>query len=450
MSLLPRIAALAATVVLAACGGASDDRPNVVLVVGDTLRADKLTSLGGPEGLTPYLDRIAAGGVRFDQARSHAPWTLPSTASLLTSLHPKEHGAGGRFGEFTKLGDGVRTVVASFKEKGYRTHAIVNVLFLDPELFGVTRDFDTVDTFGPKSNVEVRPAAATTRAALEWLDAHADEGPFLLLVHYFDPHCVYAPPPVFRERWAQERDRTSSWTFGTRQQMLAIRRGELQPAPPTIARAQALYDGEVNYLDAEIGRLDDGLAARGLVDDTVFVFTGDHGEEFMDHAGFEHGHTLYDELVHIPLLIRAPGRLDPSIIAAPVRHIDIAPTLLELCDLPLDPQFVGRSLVPLVRGEAERPRPTLAHGNMWAQPQTSWTSDGWKLIVREGHPPELYQVAMDPSERRSLADAEPARLQAMRAELEAFESGMRALQSGDAAELDAGTRDLLNGLGYGK
>ncbi|MDA8593186.1 sulfatase-like hydrolase/transferase [Planctomycetota bacterium] len=122
--------ALLGALLLTACGG-EDQRPSVVMVVGDTLRADKLSCMGGPEGLTPYLDRIAAQGVRFDQARSHAPWTLPSTASMLTSLHPEEHGAGGRLGRFTKLDAEVQTVVKTFRDQGYRTHAIVNVLFLD-------------------------------------------------------------------------------------------------------------------------------------------------------------------------------------------------------------------------------------------------------------------------------------------------------------------------------
>ena len=201
--------ALLGTLLLTACGG-EDPRPSVVMVVGDTLRADKLSCMGGPEGLTPYLDRIAAQGVRFDQARSHAPWTLPSTASMLTSLHPEEHGAGGRLGRFTKLDAEVQTVVKTFRDQGYRTHAIVNVLFLDPERFGVTRDFETVDQQVFETNVDVRAADATTRAALDWIEANGDDGPFFLLVHYFDPHCVYAPPRAFRERWAEPGDRELS------------------------------------------------------------------------------------------------------------------------------------------------------------------------------------------------------------------------------------------------
>ena len=440
--------ALLGTLLLTACGG-DDPRPSVVMVVGDTLRADKLSCMGGPEGLTPYLDRIAAQGVRFDQARSHAPWTLPSTASMLTSLHPEEHGAGGRLGRFTKLDAEVQTVVRTFRDQGYRTHAIVNVLFLDPERFGVTRDFETVDQQVFETNVDVRAADATTRAALDWIEANGDDGPFFLLVHYFDPHCVYAPPRAFRERWAEPGDREGEWTFGTRPQMVAIREGELSPAAATIRRAEALYNGEVSYLDAQIGRLDDGLAARGERDDLVLVVTADHGEEFLEHGGFEHGHTLYDELVRVPMVIRAPGQLAPAVVETPVRHIDLAPTLCELCDLPLPDQFLGRSLVSLAGGEAGAPRPTLAHGNMWARPQTSWTSGGWKLIVRDGVAPELYEVAADPAEQRDLAGSRPEELARLQAELEAVERGMGALKRGEEASLDPRTREVLNGLGYG-
>ena len=440
--------ALLGALLLTACGG-EDQRPSVVMVVGDTLRADKLSCMGGPEGLTPYLDRIAAQGVRFDQARSHAPWTLPSTASMLTSLHPEEHGAGGRLGRFTKLDAEVQTVVKTFRDQGYRTHAIVNVLFLDPERFGVTRDFETVDQQVFETNVDVRAADATTRAALDWIEANGDDGPFFLLVHYFDPHCVYAPPRAFRERWAEPGDREGEWTFGTRPQMVAIREGELSPAAATIRRAEALYNGEVSYLDAQIGRLDDGLAARGERDDLVLVVTADHGEEFLEHGGFEHGHTLYDELVRVPMVIRAPGQLAPAVVETPVRHIDLAPTLCELCDLPLPEQFLGRSLVSLAGGEAGAPRPTLAHGNMWARPQTSWTSGGWKLIVRDGVAPELYEVAADPAEQRDLAGSRPEELARLQAELDAVERGMGALKRGEEASLDPRTREILNGLGYG-
>lgn len=444
---------LAALVTLWAtgCGDGDDQRPNVILVIGDTFRADKLSCQGGPDGITPYLDRIAAEGVRFSEVRSHAPWTLPSTASLLTSLHPDEHGAGGRVGQFTRMGADVRTVVSQFREQGYSTHAIVNVAFLDPAGFGVTSDFESVDKVIHETNVDVRAAEATTRAALDWIDGQSGDEPFFLLVHYFDPHCVYAPPKPFRERWAEPADRASDWTFGTRAEMVAIRNGKLSPAESVLRRAEALYNGEVHYLDAEIGRLDDGLAQRGLKGDSVFVFTADHGEEFLEHAGFEHGHTLYDELLRVPLVIRAPGALKPAVIDAAVRHIDVAPTLCELCNVPISPAFVGRSLVDLAGGQDPVPRAALAHGNFWSTPQTCWTKGGWKLIQRAGRDPELYHLDSDPGETRDMFTSEPERAAALLAELDGVLAGMKALASGgSAADLDPAVQDVLKGLGYGK
>ncbi len=441
-----------------ACGGstgAPEDRPNVVLIIGDTFRADKMSSQGGPKGLTPYLDRMAAAGVRFETARAHAPWTLPSTASLLTSLHPAEHGAGGRVPKFTKMGPDVRTIADRFKSAGYDTHAIVNVYFLDPRTMEVTRDFDSVDTVTYQSNVDVRAADVTTDAALEWVQQRGDsDKPFFLMVHYFDPHCVYAPPPLQRSQWAEPADQSSDWTYGTRQQMEEIRAGRLIPDEVTLRRAEALYDGEIAYLDGQIGRLDDGVQALVARDDLITIFTSDHGEEFYDHKGFEHGHTLFEELVRVPLIVRAPGRLSAgAVVTGDVRHIDVAPTLCELADIATDEQYVGQSLVPLVDGldsSTSPPRGTFAHGNFWARPLTSWTMDGWKLIVVDGEEPRLYHVAEDALERNDLAASELDRLAAMKAQLAAVQAGLKAMKSGGEAELGAEVLAKLKGLGYGK
>ena len=451
------LAAYSALLLFVGCGGGEATspaaKPNVVLIVGDTFRADRLSAQGGPEGLTPYLDRMAAEGVRFAVARSHAPWTLPSTASLLTSLHPEEHGAGGRLPKITRLSDDARTIAGRFKESGYDTHAIVNVDFLDPRTYGVTRDFDSVDNVSFQSNVEVRPADVTTDAALAWIDQRQQDGaPFFLMVHYFDPHCVYAPPELQRQRWAAPQDRESNWTYGTREQMIAIRSGQLTPDEATLQRASALYDGEVAYLDAQIGRLDDGLRARVPAGDLVTVFTSDHGEEFYDHQGFEHGHTLFEELVRVPLIVRAPGRLAPGMtVNASVRHIDVAPTLCELADIALDEQYVGRSLVPLTGGNQApgTARGTLAHGNMWATALTSWTKDGWKLIEVADSAPRLYRLADDPMERSDLSGSAPEQLAAMQEELTAVRAGLRALKDGEEASVDPAMSARLKALGYG-
>jgi len=230
----------------------SPRRPNVLLVITDTTRVDRFGCYGNQRGLTPYMDDLASQGVRFEQASSHAPWTLPSIASMLTSLHPEQHGAGGRLGSFTSLNPGVTTLPAVFSRAGYRTHAIANVAFLS-DTFGVTRDFDDLDLVAPASNLEMRDAERTTEAALAWMSEAAEgEQPFLLLVHYFDPHAVYAPPQPFRRNFAAPPDQTDeSWVFGTRGQMMALRDGSFAvPAQPVLNRASKLYDGEVAYMDS--------------------------------------------------------------------------------------------------------------------------------------------------------------------------------------------------------
>lgn len=442
---------------VAACGGAEPAPPNVVVVLTDTLRADRLGCYGNSRGLTPYLDTIAKSSVRFEEAASHAPWTLPSIASLLTSLHPAEHGAGGRLRptgpDFRTLDPAVTTLAGALENAGWATHAIGNVAFLDAWT-GVLRGFGSVDVESPSSNLEMRTAERTTDAALTWIDAHcasaSGDAPFFLFVHYFDPHAVYAPPQPFRRKFAGPLDRDDeSWVFGTRMQMMALRAGALKFEPPVIRRAEKLYDGEVAYLDSQVGRFVDGLGARDLLTDTVLVVTADHGEEFLDHDGFEHGHTLYDELTRVPLLLHYPRELEPTVVRPRVAHIDVAPTILALAGLEPEPQFVGRSLLEYLVTPDAAPRSVLATGNMWADPQTSWKSGDDKLILYPDGRAELFDLSVDPGETHDLAALRPDRVAELQAEVAQIQRAMGALKRGEAAELDEATRKSLLEFGYG-
>lgn len=435
---------------LGSCGG-EPRRPNVLLVVIDTLRADRLGCQGGARELTPRLDRLAAGGLRFANAWSQAPWTLPSSASLLTSLYPQQHGAGGNLPRFTALDPAARTLAEDLREAGYRTGAVINVAFLD-EPFGLTRGFEEVDAKHFESNRIVRRAGETTDAALAFLERQ-DERPFFLLAHYFDPHAVYDPPQPYRRLFAAEGDREEGgFVFGTREQMLAIRRGELVPDADTLARAERLYDGEVAYTDHEVGRLLDGLAELGLAADTLVVVTSDHGEEFGDHGGFEHGHTMYSELLHVPLILRLPGVLPPGVVDAGVRLIDVAPTVLELCGLPPDPQHIGESLMRLVGGAQAEDRPSLAHGNFWGPPLRSWRSGSLHLVVPPSGDgtPELYDWRTDPRERSNLAGAREDDVVRLLHEFADYEHWVFAQRRGrgGAVDLDEELRRHLGGIGY--
>jgi len=431
-------------------GGAKRPHPNVLLVVMDTTRADRLGCYGSTRGLTPGIDALAASGVRFEHAYAHAPWTLPSTASLLTSRLPSAHGAGGRIGRFTPLSPRVATLAEQFRSGGYRTAAIINVMFLS-ERFGLTRGFEHVDYFKGATNEHMRPAGDTTDAAIAWLTAHRDR-PFFALVHYFDPHLVYAPPRAFRERYADPRDRApAAPLFGKRRDMVKLRQGKINVDQLPIDRLQKLYNAEVAYVDHELTRLIGGLKTAGLSDNTIVVLTADHGEEFLDHGGYEHGHTLYDELIHVPLIFT--GRDVPANVAAPdvVGLMDVAPTLLHLAGLPPCSSFHGRLLTPAFEGVTLADRAVLSEGNMW---RTSWFAlrqGPLKLITipsRERTRALLFDMAADPSESNDIAARDRALTRRLVSDLEVMLKAASSTTATQPLDLSDAERDRLCALGY--
>ncbi|MBK8268527.1 MAG: sulfatase [Planctomycetes bacterium] len=336
--------ALACAAIGAACSCESEKKPerkpakttarNVVIVLIDTLRADKLGCYGNTLGLTPNIDQIASEGFRFDQAFSHAPWTLPATASLLTSSYPQQHGAGQkRKGstsnfDFTGLAPDVRTIAECYYDQGFDTHAIVNVLFLAPKKFGIDRGFSSFDFKAQdKTQTDHRRATDVTDLAISWIKHHQESSdrPFFLLVHYFDPHLKYDPPAEFRKRFALPQDQQPDPTlFGSESDMINFRNGVLPASQIPIKRLEALYNGEVAYTDEQVGRLWNEIKKMGIGDRTVMALTADHGEEFFDHDGFEHGHTLYDEMIRVPLVLWGPEAVKPGMSKTAVGHVDVA------------------------------------------------------------------------------------------------------------------------------
>lgn len=446
---LARLAALVAAG-LGGCSVRTAERPDVVLVLVDTLRADRLGCLGNERGLTPAIDRLAAQGVLFEAASSHAPWTLPATASLFTSLPPRQHGAGGQLPDWTALAPDVETLAEHFADAGYATGAVFNVAFLG-EAFGLTRGFEHVDGDYPRDNRAVRRAERTTDAALAWIDARPADRPFFLVVHYFDPHALYDPPRAFRERFAEPRDREGDDpVFGTREDVLRLRLGQVALDPELVARAEALYDGEVAYVDTQVERLLDRLDARPGGRRTVVALTADHGEEFLDHGGFEHGHTLYQELLHVPLVLRWSGGPSGLRVDRGVAHVDVAPSLCELAGLPPMRAARGTSLLPLC---APGPtvgvwdRPVYAHGNFWAAPLASWREGPYQLIRDADGAFELYDWRADPGERDDLAAGAPETVARLGARLAAFERSLEPAE-GEAVELGTAERAHLDALGY--
>ena len=186
----------------------------------------------------------------------------------------------------------------------------------------------------------------------------------------------------------------------------------------------------------------------GLEDNTIIVFTSDHGEEFLEHGNFEHGHTVFDELIHIPLVMTGPGVKAGIRIPQVVRQVDILPTLCEWADVAGERAFTGLSLMDELRGKPGRSRNVLSHGNMWGEPSSAWRDGDWKLIVPADGNPMLFHISEDPGERKNLAHSEPERLKTMQDSLEAMESAMASLGAGKEVNLSAAERNKLKGMGY--
>ncbi|MEE2828351.1 MAG: sulfatase-like hydrolase/transferase [Myxococcota bacterium] len=436
------------------------DRPNLLLVVVDTLRADALGSYGAPGDVTPNADALAARSLLFEQAYAQAPWTRPSFASLLSSTVPTTHQTSRKADQ---LPDELVTVAERLRDHGYTTGAIVNNINIASS-YNFHQGFDTFEFLRPaylfrasqasfrltvyqqlrrfwetwvsdEKRVEryYRDAREITDAATDWLTVHGNDRWFLM-VQYMDPHDPYFPPPYDGTGYARvEHPRPESWEA---------------------AALKELYMGEVAYWDAHFGRLLQYLRARGLDESTVIVVTSDHGEEFGEHGGFGHGTQLYDESIRVPLLVslpvqndlKRPPRHEPGRMLDPVRLIDVAPTLTDLAGAESGPRWQGRSLLREYALRSQEERLVLSEVDFEGVGAASVRTRDWKLIRndrRQGGVPsaseELYYLRDDPGEELDLsADSSAAwSLERRRAELTMLEQRAR----GEA--VDRRIRDLV-------
>lgn len=411
-------------------GGSSEV---VALVLVDTLRRDALGCYGNGEAQTPNIDALAAHGARFDHAISASGWTLPSVASMLTGTWPAMHKALGKVSRLTPITADLPVAAEVFEQAGYSTLGFANAAFLSP-LLGLDRGFEVFD-HEHAYNWDIRRADATVDAALLAISERPGQKVFLL-VHLFDAHLDYDPPDGFITPFVGDR-RTPEPPVSMRESMdLRQDDGEAPPTQADIDYLRGMYQGEIAFVDRALGRMVDGLKELGRWDHTTLVITSDHGEEFWDHGGFEHGHTLYDELVRVPLIIRTPDASQTSqhTIDHQVRTIDIMPTLFELAGITSPPSFVGLSLVPDMRGA---PRsfdpPAFSQSTLYGAEKMSWRSAGYCLIVDQATPGadgvELYDLKADPLELHDISKEQPVLTTQLSRELMAFTRELEARAS---------------------
>ncbi len=398
-------------------------RLNVILITIDTLRADRLSSYGG-EVATPHMDALAAEGVRFSNAASAVPFTLPAHSSIMTGTYPPHHGVRENVGYF--LDESVPTLAETLLEAGHSTGGFVSAFVLDRR-WGIGRGFDRYfDDFEIRSDTQVnlgsvqREGPETIGEAVRWLDQRPPEDSFFLWLHLFDPHDPYTPPEPFESRY---------------------------PNRP--------YEAEVAYTDALIGDFRARLEERGLLDRSLVVLTADHGEGLGDHGESFHGFFVYDSTVHVPLIVREPfGGLAGRVVDAPVSHVDLMPTILDALGLEAPGSLQGRSLLPLMLGREEAVErqvysesyyPLFHYG--WA-PLRALRTAGHKYI--DAPAAELYDLAADPGEAvnvfrhdRALASRLAARLEALRGAVERAD-----VEPGRRPDIDEAALARLEALGY--
>lgn len=410
---------------LAACAPAYEDPSDysLLLVTLDTTRADHIGAYGG-QVATPTLDRLAAEGVVIDTAISQAPLTLPAHSSVFTGQYPATHGV--RHNGIYRLPPEKLTLAEQFQAAGFQTSAFVGAYVLD-ERFGLNQGFTLYDGVGQdttaipeKDLFQVERSAEEVNAAVfNWLDQRPP-GRFFAWVHYYDPHKPYAPP-----------------------------------AETTFALEGEGYDREISYVDASLGALLANLRARDLAGKTVVLVVGDHGESLGEHREQTHGVFLYEPAVHVPMIFCAPGLLPQGTRVGGIAElVDIAPTLIDLLNLPSMPEVQGKSLLPRLRGNAA-PEHELAFAEaMMPRIDYGWSSlhmvrdDRYKFI--SAPEAELYDLKEDPGEEHNLFAAEKERSNSMAEELTQWRDKTRSSAATSSSQITLSEEEeaRLRSLGY--
>lgn len=409
----------------------------MVLVVVDTLRADRLGAYGSSRGLTPFLDSLAERSYVFRSAYAASSWTNPSVASLLTSRHPSQHGV---VAIGSVLAPREVTVVEVLRENGYSTAGFVANILLGRGL-GFHQGYDAYEVRSLRGN-------QLGRRALAWLDRlPADRtAPFLLYLHYMEPHVPYAPTEAALEKTFGRNDRPDLERVS--ESMRFARRSP--PDPEMSVAIEKVYDASVASVDEGLRRLFAGLEKRGLREGVLVVLTSDHGEELLEHGWMGHAHSLYDELIHVPLIVQLPGQSERVDVDAVVSLVDLAPTLLDLAGASPSPAFEGRSLFRSPDAStspafAELPMPL---GREFHAHQRAVITEFGKGIAGADGEREFYARPGDPAEKipSGLSDAQRASLEQ---ELERFAThAAETAAPRTTAPLSAEERERLKTLGY--
>jgi arylsulfatase A-like enzyme len=432
-------------------GERSPQVDNVVLISIDSLRADRLGCYGNRHNTSPVMDELARNGIRFANAMSTTSWTLPAHMSLLTGRSLLSHRV---ILQKDRLPDGVPTLAEALRQGGLATAGVVSALFLRSE-YGFDRGFDYYDDHtatAPTVAAQRRnePADEVTELAVNWLRAHYQKR-FFLFVHFWDVHFDYVPPHPYDEMF--DPDYTGSITGADFITNPAVRKGI---GKRDLLHLLALYDGEIRWVDEHVGRLLSTLDGLHLADRTAVIITADHGDEFFEHGGKGHGRNLYREVMHVPLLLRIPGKKEGAVLQNRVSLVDVAPTIFDLTGIAKLHGMDGISLMPMINdGQVFVSEPVggfLCDRVHQTHCEAVQSSDAGTLICKlQPMGLEFYRPS-DLQEQHNVAgSSEWPRENELRRLAESLNSNWQShLRSGSrgAVHLDKATRERLRALGY--
>jgi len=453
-----------------ACGrwGGAPSRPRgAILILLDTLRADRLGVYGHGRPTSPAIDGLAERGVLFEQTVSYTSWTLPSVVAMLSGRFPTRRDFDTEF---------KRSLVERLHAAGLRTAAFTDGGFLS-RYYRFDRGFESYreqSSFFLKRGADERLGLhrqlqelaeggieATFPAAGVWLRENADH-PFFLLIHTLEVHVPYR-----RTVFAKDLPRGALDPTLDVEDVQRINQGELVLGETEYAYLDALYDGGVLKADNYVGQLLSLLEEIGIADSTLLVVTSDHGEDLegrFPRFAADHGHSLFDELVRVPLIVYDPTREFPvKRVRHQVRTVDVLPTILDLLGVPGEADADGHSLLPLMTGAEQGDRVAFSHLKLHGPERVALRFGGFKLIrelpaegaaaprARGTFPNSLFDLRRDPGERRDLARERPKRRRQIAARLDAILQ--RITEEGQAhypeiTEVPPALRERLEALGY--
>ncbi|MCU0242283.1 MAG: sulfatase, partial [Vicinamibacteria bacterium] len=416
--------------------GYAQAHKSVLFISIDTLRRDHVGAYGYARPTTPRFDDLARTSILCRDAVAPSSWTLPSHLSMLTSVEPARHGGTDMKRGFNHQ---VMTLPAALKAAGYDTHAVTSHLY-------VSRSYGVDDGFDSLNFIQDRRATDVANHAIDLLERKGDR-PFFLFLHFYDPHWHYDPPAAQLRLFEQEYRGTLTGNWEALK-----RRTRQTTSAADLAHVLALYDGEIRYVDDEIGRILDHLRTRGMLDNTLIVITSDHGEEFLEHGSWEHQKTLYEEVIRVPLLIRGPG-VTNRYESAQVSLLDVAPTILAWAQIKPPATFRGASLLE-PRGENETYGETdhttdATHKFFLRSGEKRWKvifsmSPDMSRIVRE----EWFDLAADPGEQRNAPPRAERALEIRQRALGRFRADRQGAAAAPTICLTAEQIEQMRALGY--